>query len=188
MKHMLHHKGFTLVEILVVVLIGIAAALVAVPVFQHSQAKNRYLAASGVLMDLGNAITLVQEQYPDLLLDPTQITGNGGDVTSEAADLAPTSTNLMGWLRANKYIQNIPFEGSTGTYRGYTFWVKTVTSTDENLFQETCCAPSIDQTHVMTESVGKPIVACMTGENINSEYTCAWVDKFGNVTHNKERS
>ena len=181
-------RGFTLVEILMVVLIGIATSLIAVPVYRNMQDKNRYLAAEGVLRDLGSAMTALTENHPDYLFGPVQVTGNGVDVDVAALDSAPSAptTNanaVIGWLRGNNYIKSLPL--SSGVYKEYAFWIKT--DPGENFSDEDCCSLRNESDDVAETVAMGNVLACMTGNNSNSEYLCAWVDKLGNVRHNSVR-
>ena len=49
-------NGFTLLEVLIVVVIAVSVAAFAVPAYKKTQEKNKYLAAQGVLLDLGTAV------------------------------------------------------------------------------------------------------------------------------------
>ena len=68
------NKGFTLLEVLIVVVIAVSVAAFGVPAYKKSQERNRYLAAQGVLMDLGNAVRTFRQ---DLKID---CISNGVDV------------------------------------------------------------------------------------------------------------
>lgn len=181
-------RGFTLVEILMVVLIGIATSLIAVPVYRNMQDKNRYLAAEGVLRDLGSAMTALTENHPDYLFGPVEVTGNGDDVGGAALDSAPgvptTNANaVIGWLRGNNYIKRLPL--SSGVYKGYTFWIKT--DPGEDFSDEDCCSLRNETNAVVETAAMGNVLACMSGANGNREYQCAWVDKLGNLRHNSVR-
>lgn len=52
---MKHRNGFTLLEILVVVVITISITAFAVPAYKKAQERNKFLAAKGVLQDVGQA-------------------------------------------------------------------------------------------------------------------------------------
>ena len=58
-------RGFTLLEVMLVVLIAVLVTMAAVPAYKRNQDRNRYMAASGVLMELGTAIRIAQEEFPD---------------------------------------------------------------------------------------------------------------------------
>ena len=156
-------RGFTLLEILLVVLIAVLITMMAVPAYKKAQEKNRYMAASGVLVELGNGIQMVREQYPSVLVTNESITANS-DIN--AITDAPTEANLGNWMQTNKYVNKIPF--TSETYMGYSYRISTTAAAS----CATGCPPA-----------DSDAVACMTGDNLLSEYTCAWVDKFG-ILHN----
>ena len=154
------NKGFTLVEILVIVLIISMIAVAAVPVYKKNQDKNRYLAATGVLLELSNAARMVSVDYPTLAIGSKAVTQNASSTDEE-----PTSNNIIGWLQTNKYLNKIPF--NNGTYMGYSFAISTQGTAN--------CGASCTKTNA---------VACMNGSNLNSTYTCVWVDNSGNLRNN----
>ena len=59
-------KGFTLLEVLIVVVIAVSVAAFAVPAYKKSQDRNRYMAAQGALIDLGNGVRALRA---DLAVD-----------------------------------------------------------------------------------------------------------------------
>ena len=62
-------KGFTLLEIMIVVVIAVSVAAFAVPAYKKAQDRNRYLAAQGVLIDLGNGIKMLREALSTGIMD-----------------------------------------------------------------------------------------------------------------------
>ncbi len=56
-------KGFTLIEIMIVVVIAVSVAAFAVPAYQKSQDQNRYLAAEGMLIEVASGLHNVQQLY-----------------------------------------------------------------------------------------------------------------------------
>lgn len=156
--------GFTLLEVLIVVVISVMVTLFAVPMYKKSQDRNRYMAASGVLLDLGNAVRMLKTDKPDITVSAT-VSGNATTAQKNAitSDTTPTSSNVVAWLQANKYLNTIPFNGAS-TYMGYTFKLHTGGSASC-----TGCTSGI---------------ACMQGSNSLDQYTCAWVDASG-VLHHK---
>ena len=159
-------KGFTLLEVLTVVVIAALVTMLAVPAYKKQQDKNRYMAASGVLIDLGNGVRMLQEEYPNIP-SLTQTITAAPTIISSGADEAPTDANaLFNWLYTNKYVNSFPIDNVAHTYMGYSFKIYTGGTA-------TCGACS-----------GSDSVACMSGSNLNAQYTCAWVDKSGNLHHN----
>ena len=170
--HINGKKGFTLLEVLVVVLIAVIVTLFAVPAYQKSQDKNRYLAASSVLMDLGNVVRMTLEEYPNVSVASKQVT-NVFTVADLGAALntVPTSSNIVTWMFQNKYFNEFPLESSK--YMKYKFYISTTGNAD--------CSTSGTSAISCKKT---DAIACMSGDNLNAQYTCAWVDKAGNLHHN----
>lgn len=59
-------QGFTLLEVLVVVMIAAVVTMFAVPAYKKAQDKNRFMAASGVLVDLANGAKMFHADYPSI--------------------------------------------------------------------------------------------------------------------------
>lgn len=154
-------RGFTLLEVLIVVVIAVVVTMFSVPAYKKAQDKNRYMAATGVLIDIANAARMVKADYPNLNVSWT-LDGNAS-TAGECPD-EPTGANLLTFLQCHKYLNDVPLSG--GKYMGYTF----VLSTNANAACGNSCKPGNAS-------------ACMSGENRNSEYTCVWVDNSG-LLHN----
>lgn len=152
--------GFTLLEVLIVVVIAVVVTMFSVPAYKKSQDKNRYMAASGVLIDIANAARMMKADYPDLNVTVT-LDGNAQGTCPEE----PTSDNALLFMQCHKYLNTIPFT-SGSTYLGYSFAL----GTGGGALCGNSCKPS-------------GAVACMSGSNLISEYACAWVDKSGQL-HN----
>ncbi|MBR3631746.1 MAG: type II secretion system protein [Elusimicrobiaceae bacterium] len=163
-------KGFTLIEVLTVVLIGALVVLFAIPNYRKSQDKNRYLTASGVLMELGNGVNIVREDFPGVDLTSGSVTRGAVfySGTSPSFEVGSgesvTGTTVISWLVYNNYLTSFPIDNS-GQYLGYRFAISTTGAAN--------CSCNTGEA-----------VACMTGSNANSSYTCAWVDKSGILHHN----
>lgn len=151
--------GFTLLEVLIVVVIAVLVTLFAVPAYKKSQDKNRYMAASGVLMDLANAARMVKEDYPDL-----DVTVSLANASGACTDELTIAANPLLFMHCHKYLNPVPLTNTQ--YMGYNF----VLSTQGNASCGNACKPA-------------SAVACMSGQNRIEEYTCAWVDKSG-LLHN----
>ncbi len=107
-------KGFTLLEILIVVLISASVLAFALPAQRRAQDRNRYLAAQGVLLDIGSA---VQAKRVDMKMDPN---------TSESATFPNPNvvTPVTGSATfGENYIQPIPLEMPNHTYKNYAFYI-----------------------------------------------------------------
>ena len=154
--------GFTLVEVLAVVVIAVLVTMFAVPSYRRAQERNRYLAATGVLMDMGNAARMLHADYPDIVYT-RNFTSNA---TWTTCPEEPTTDNLVTFLQCHKYLGEIPF--SNARYQGYLYRISLQGTTS------TCGAcGSVEW------------VACMYDSSASvSEYQCAYIDKQGNLHHN----
>ena len=56
-------KGFTLIEIMIVVVIAVTVAAFAVPAYKRSMERNKFMAAEGKLIELSSALRNVQQMY-----------------------------------------------------------------------------------------------------------------------------
>lgn len=156
-------KGFTLLEVLIVVLIAVMVTMFSVPAYRKAQERNRYLAAVGVLMEVATAAQILHEEYPEK--------GFYTAINRNKAVLTPCpdtpNSGIIEYLQCNNYLNEIPFD-SANSYKGYLFvldssgWASCGKS----------CSPS-------------EAYACMYGSNLIDEYTCAWVDKAGMLHNNK---
>ncbi len=161
-------QGFTLVEVLVVVLIAVLITLASVPVYKRNQERARYMAASGVLLQLGTAVALYQESCSGSLLSGSIVLQSPGNTATSFPDStlatcpsdagSQADKNVLGWLQGRQYLQKLPL-GSGGLYKGYRF---TVYPSDT------------DKLASMSD----------TQNNSLAEYRYAWVDRNGNITHN----
>lgn len=157
--------GFTLLEVLIVVVIAVVVTMFSVPAYKKSQDKNRYMAASGVLIDIANAARMVKADYPGLRVT-IEIKDNS-TCPDDTSDLTPDD-GLLKFLQCNKYLNTIPFtekvRDNQYTYKGYSFKLSTTGDAD--------CGSC------------RGAMACMSGSNLFSEYTCAGVDKSGQLQNN----
>lgn len=150
-------KGFTLLEVLVVIIIAILVFSFSVPVYRKTQEKNRYLAAQGVLIDLANGTRMVRAEYPSISSGTLAVTSNGGSGTEDL-----TGPNAVAWMMEHKYINPIRFE-SGNSYMGYSFAI----SLSGNASCENCSGTG---------------VACMASPNNEiAEYKCAYVTETGEI-------
>lgn len=156
-------RGFTLVEILVVVVIALSVIAFAVPSFKKTQERSRYLAAKGILLDLGNAVVSMQSamqveasggnSFPS---SKTQITNTISTATDKLDQLGSYSsdTNLAKAMFSRKYLNPIPFD-SGNTFKGYSFYV---------------CAGSVSGCCTSDKAV-----ACMTNTSVSEQYRNLYV-------------
>ena len=109
--------GFTLLEVLIVVVIAVLVTMFAVPSYRKAQERNRFMAATGVLMDIGNAARMLHEDYPNLTYN-ANVTANTSWTDSNCPS-EPTSSNALMFLQCHRYLNDIPFSGTT--YQGYSY-------------------------------------------------------------------
>ncbi len=153
--------GFTLVEVLVVVVIAVLVTMFAVPSYRKAQERNQYLAATGVLIELGNAVRMLHEDNPSISYS-SLFTSNAS--WTECPDEL-TSSNVKVFLQCHKYLGEIPF--SNARYQGYLYKFSLQGS------DSTCGACRGEW------------IACMYNTEASlSEYQCAYIDKQGNLHHN----
>ena len=163
-------RGFTLLEILIVIVISVSVLAFALPAHKRAQDRNMYSAATGVLMDLGSA---VQTLRADLVSQ-----GNFGSFPSSAQQvhrlyqISSTSTTSNYYkgghnalqnmsmtvalyaLFARGYLQQIPFESCTSnhlncSYKGYNFYICPPAATNSN-----CCGNNARVVACMTTASG----------------------------------
>ncbi len=152
-------KGFTLLEVLVVVVIAVLVTMFAVPSYRKAQERNRYMAAVGVLIDMGNAVRMFQEDYPNVIY-----TGSFTSSSYSSCPTEPVSSTVRTFLLCHKYLTEIPF--SSSQYQGYSYKISTSGAAS-------CSGCS---------SYG---VACMyDSDALVSEYRCAYIDRNGNLHNN----
>lgn len=144
-------KGFTLLEVLIVVLIAATVAVFSVPAYKKTQEQNQFLAAQGILDSLGSAVLSMRadlssqgvSSFPSSasvkVLNSWQTAGT--DYTNaynkEFSQLTNTGTTpgLGLALFAKQYMAPIPYTDATNSvYKGYVFYVCNGTA-DSN----TCC-------------------------------------------------
>lgn len=117
-------NGFTLLEVLIVVVIAVSVAAFALPAYKKTQEKNKYMAAQGVLLDLGSAVRAVRADMSDGSFpsgsSPEQVTTSWN--STAAPDDEITSSNAKYELFRRKYMAPIPFD-SGNTYKGFSFYV-----------------------------------------------------------------
>lgn len=80
-------KGFTLIEIMIVVVIAVSVAAFAVPAYKKSMDRNKFMAAEGKLIELSTALRNVQQMF-------------GGYACPAVTNMADTYLNADGTLNA----------------------------------------------------------------------------------------
>lgn len=113
-------KGFTLLEVLIVVVIAVSVAAFAVPAYKKTQDRNRFLAAQGVLIDLGNGLKMLQADLDFSYPNSATRVQTSWQTTALSNDALLTSRNAHIALFSRKYMSPIPFD-SANTYKGYYF-------------------------------------------------------------------
>ncbi len=121
----MHKKnGFTLLEVLIVVVIAVSVAAFALPAYKKTQEKNKYMAAQGILLDLGSAVRAVRADMSSGSFpsgsSPVQVTTSWNSTAAPANEI--TSSNANYELFRRKYMAPIPFD-SGNTYKGFSFYV-----------------------------------------------------------------
>ena len=136
-------KGFTLLEVLVVVVIAASVLLFAVPAYKRMQDKTTFMAAQGVLIDLGSAVRALRLDFslcatPVLLPSgstPLAVSNRWQDSTStsyqnvekqaDLCTLSPSKAPIA--LFAQKYMEPISFNQEAGAltdqYKYYGFYI-----------------------------------------------------------------
>lgn len=154
-------KGFTLLEVLIVVVIAVSVAAFAVPAYKKSQDRNRYMAAQGALIDLGNGVRALRA---DLAVDapnkafPTsgylavsaswQGTSGTNYTNSKDKPLSELNNTTLGYaLFSRRYMSPIAFD-SGNSFKGYLFYIcpqNTATSS-------VCCQSNSNAVACMSDS------------------------------------
>ncbi len=142
-------NGFTLLEVLIVVVIAVSVAAFAVPAYKKTQEKNKYLAAQGVLLDLGTAVRAIRAELPTSQKfpsgsSPEQVTTSWHSTASPNDEI--TASNAKNEIFRRQYMAPIPFD-SSNTYKGYSFYV----CPQDASSSRNCCGNN------------KEVVACMSG-------------------------
>ena len=148
---MQNKTGFTLLEVLIVVVIAVSVLMFAAPAYRRAQDRSMYLAAQGVLVEVASA---VQALRADLAAQPTVEVSAGGqsqlkvfpgggtpvqltvamqtDLGEEGNDPWANSLNRelnamtyeerLRALFSRGYLQPLPFDNGN-TYKGYEFFI-----------------------------------------------------------------
>ncbi len=126
-------NGFTLLEVLIVVVIAVSVAAFAVPAYKRTQEKNKYLAAQGVLLDLGTAVRALRNdlraegggKFPTsgtLTMSKSHQNTVGSSLTKDLKN--QTNTELQYSLFSRNYMQEVGYDsGTNDKYKGFTFMI-----------------------------------------------------------------
>ncbi len=174
--------GFTLLEILVVVVIAISVTAFAVPAYKKTQERNNFLAARGVLMDLGAAMQAMRSDLlsagKDLSQAPSAVSAikttyqNSTKTAyknianySSLDSLTLSDDNVRYTLFAREYMQPIPLN-SSHAYKGYYFYLCPIGGGNSK-----CCRSS------------KNTIACMRKASScsSADYPGAYIDNETNL-------
>lgn len=146
-------SGFTLLEVLIVVVIAVSVAAFAVPAYKKTQEKNKYLAAQGVLLDLGTAVRAVRAELSSGKFpsgsSPAQVTASWHSTGTPASEI--TSSNAHYEIFRRKHMEPIPFD-SGSSYKGFVFYV----CPQDTASSSACCGGSSD------------VVACMYNSSLGA--------------------
>ena len=148
---MYKQKGFTLLEVLIVVVIAVSVAAFGVPAYKKTQDRNRFLAAQGVLMDIGNGVKMLQADVSFDFPTSGQIFQSSWQNSYLNPDVAIGSWNATTALFARKYMSAIPFD-SGNSYKGYYFSL----CPENKASNSNCCANN------------EEVVACMFDPNYST--------------------
>lgn len=155
-------KGFTLLEVMVVVVIAVIVTAFAVPSYKKSQARAKYMGASGILLELANATKMMKESYPSVNVVSQAFSANDSSAPSTP------SSNPIAWMQGEKLLGQVYFKD--GTYNGYSF----AFSTQGTANCGSDCATA-------------NAVACMSSSSQTiMAYKCAWVSLSDGMLHNNE--
>ena len=135
-------KGFTLLEVLVVVVIAASALLFAVPVYKRTQDKSQFVAAQGLLVELRGAMLAMRQDLaaagstkkipkstsPVQLVPTYQTSYTSNDKEKDIADTSVDAARLYYVLFAQNYMQPVPFDKDnnnafTNYYKKYEFYM-----------------------------------------------------------------
>ncbi len=159
-----YRGGFTLVEVLVVVVIAVTITMFAVPSYKKSQARAQYMSASGILMELANATQMLIEEYPSVNIDSVAFSSNAASGTEITG--VPVKNNASAWMQGRNYLGKVDFQ--SGKYKGYNY----AFSTRGTPVCSSACKPA-------------NALACMENKTHTIDaYKCAWVSREDGMLHN----
>lgn len=162
---MRRENGFTLLEVLIIVVIAVSVAAFAVPAYKKTQEKNKYLAAQGVLLDLGTAVRALRAdlraekenaKFPSLptVMEVAHQTSEDTSLSQELQD--QDDAMLCRSLFFRRYMQPIAYD-SGNTYKGFSF----VLCPDGTSSKLMCC------------NSNSAVVACMYNNSLGASSSTA---------------
>lgn len=112
-------KGFTLMEVMIVVVIAVSVAAFAVPAYKKSREQNLYLAAEGRLIELSSGLRNVIQMYKGQTCKGTatdeKYKNNDGTLNKLGCEKYPHECFLKnGYSKAT----------SLGSFNGYTYKIE----------------------------------------------------------------
>ncbi|MBO7191035.1 MAG: prepilin-type N-terminal cleavage/methylation domain-containing protein [Elusimicrobiaceae bacterium] len=130
-------KGFTLLEILTVLVIVASVMAFGLPAYRRAQEKVAYQAATGLLRDVGASWQLLMQDTAEagiqwlapynryvLLVEPSSASLGCGSSLSECAASSPLHSDAFRWFLLKQYMSPIPWDNSRrSTYKGYRYYV-----------------------------------------------------------------
>lgn len=158
-------NGFTLLEVLIVVVIAVSVAAFALPAYKKTQEKNKYLSAQGVLLDLGTAVRAlradVRAEGGNTKFPSSPVALTVDDQTAEGASLSTdlqdqSVDTLRKSLFARRYMQPVAYD-SGSTYKGFSF----VLCPEGTASSSLCCNNDSE------------VVACMYNDALGSSSSTA---------------
>lgn len=162
----MNKNGFTLIEVMIVVVIALAVTAFSVPAYKKAQQRNQYTAAQGVLIQVASGIRSLYAQYPDSVRITGSVTNSWGSGSSaDMCDKSGATTEVCAkrLLFTQGFLTTLPLSGSS--YKGYTYYACGSGTTGGG-----CCGQS---------GWSSDMVACMNGGS--SPYTGAYVTNSGNL-------
>ncbi len=172
-------KGFTLLEILIVVVIAVSVAAFALPAYKKMQDRTNYMAAQGFLIDLGNSVKMLREEldynYPSSSAKLVSASWQSS-VPSDPDNVVFTVNNAHLLLFVRHYLGAMPLD-SSNYYKNYMFAICPENTSTSSY----CCQGDSD------------VVACMYDPSYSSratkgEYYGAVYYEDGNVQRIAKRS
>ena len=154
---------------MIVVVIAVSVAAFAVPAYKKAQDRNRYLAAQGVQIDLGNGIKMLREALSSeaegrtfpvsnavLQITSTWQNGKKDEYVDNSLSAYTSNEHLGKAMFSRRYASAVAFTGDNGSsFMGYKFFVCPQNSPSSSQ----CCNSQRDA------------VACMADENFASRST-----------------
>ena len=154
---------------MIVVVIAVSVAAFAVPAYKKAQDRNRYLAAQGVLIDLGNGVKMLREALSSeaegrtfpvsnavLQITSTWQNGKKDEYVDNSLSAYTSNEHLGKAMFSRRYASAVAFTGDNGSsFMGYKFFVCPQNSPSSSQ----CCNSQRDA------------VACMADENFASRST-----------------